>query len=166
VKKPKVILISAVARNRVIGVQNDLPWSISEDMQFFVESTRGHSIVMGRETFESVGSRPLPKRQNIVISSKLEGTEQFDVARTIDEVYELVQNETLFVCGGSGVYSAFLQDADELWLTEIDQDFEGDTFFPVFDQSQYVRTVYREISNPNLECAIQIVKYVRRRTGA
>ena len=128
----KITLVAAIASNNVIGKENSLPWNIPEDLKRFKQMTSGHTILMGRKTFDSIG-RPLPNRQNIVMT-KNENFEQegIKVINDFDEALELIKesNEDVFVIGGSKIYELFEPVANSLAITRILKDFEGDAFFP------------------------------------
>jgi len=143
----KLAIIVAVARNRVIGKGGKLPWHISEDLRRFKRLTTGHAVLMGRKTFESIG-RPLPNRRNVVISSTPQaGAETY---RSISEALEALQNqEKVFVIGGGQLYARLLDSADELYLTLVDRDVEGDTFFPLYEH--LLGTKFREVGREEHE---------------
>ena len=128
----KITLVAAIASNNVIGKENSLPWNIPEDLKRFKQMTSGHTILMGRKTFDSIG-RPLPNRQNIVMT-KDENFERegIKVINNFDEALELIKesNEDIFVIGGSKIYELFEPVANSLAITRILKDFEGDAFFP------------------------------------
>ena len=128
----KITLVAAIASNNVIGKENSLPWNIPEDLKRFKQMTSGHTILMGRKTFDSIG-RPLPNRQNIVMT-KDENFERegIKVINDFDEALELIKesNEDVFVIGGSKIYELFEPVANSLAITRILKDFEGDAFFP------------------------------------
>jgi len=131
----RIYLVAAVAGNGVIGANGKLPWHLPEDLKHFKNLTLGHPIIMGRRTWESLG-RPLPGRENIVISRKA-GFEApgASVASTIEAAVALCSGEPLvFVIGGAEIYAAALPLADGLVLTEIQKDYEGDTRFPQWDR--------------------------------
>jgi len=136
--RPPLALIAAVARNGAIGNDNQLLCRISEDLKFFKRTTLGHPIIMGRKTWDSIG-RPLPGRRNIVITRNpqwhADGTER---AGSLTSALDLVKDEAkVFVIGGCEIYAQALPLADELVLTEIDADFDADTFFPAWDRAQF-----------------------------
>jgi dihydrofolate reductase len=136
-----ISIIAAMGTNRVIGRDNGLPWNLPADTRFFKETTRGHPVVMGRKTFDSMG-RPLPGRRNIVISRqsdlRIPGAEVVaDLAGALQLVADLTDEE-IFIIGGSEIYRLALEFADRMYLTLIHQAFEGDTFFPEFDESRWV----------------------------
>ena len=124
-------LIVAVARNGVIGRGGDLPWHLSEDLKHFKKTTSGHAIIMGRKTHESIG-RALPKRRNIVVTRSGATFEGCETAGSLDEAVALARttDPCPFVIGGASLYEEALPLATEIYLTTIDEDVEGDTFFP------------------------------------
>jgi dihydrofolate reductase len=138
-----VSLIAAVAQNLVIGNAGKLPWRLPDDLARFKEITLGHSVIMGRKTFESLG-KPLAGRRNIVLtkdaSLSFPGCE---MARTFEDVMTLATHEEVFVIGGASVYALFLPVAHRLYLTHVEGNFPGDVFFPEVDWEQW-RTVKKE----------------------
>lgn len=136
--RPLLSLIAAVARNGAIGKNNALPCRISEDLKFFKRTTLGWPVIMGRKTWDSIG-RPLPGRRNIVVTRnagwQAPGAERAD---SLASALDLVRGEArAFVIGGAQVYAQALPLADELVLTEIDADVDGDTFFPAWDRTAF-----------------------------
>lgn len=130
---PEVCIIAAVSENRAIGKDNKLLWRIPEDLKQFKELTTGHPIIMGRKTFESIG-RPLPDRLNIVITSdqsfKAHGC---TVCHSLDEAIETAKSkdqDRIFIIGGGKVYEESIGLVDKLYLTLVEGEHEGDTFFP------------------------------------
>jgi dihydrofolate reductase len=136
--RPLISLIAAVARNGAIGKNNELLCRIPEDLKFFKHTTLGSPVIMGRKTWDSIG-RPLPGRRNIVVTRNPEwSADGAERAASLQEAIMLVQNAPkVFVIGGGEIYTQALPIADELVLTEIDADFEGDAFFPAWDKSQF-----------------------------
>ncbi len=130
-----ISIIAAVAGNGVIGQKNDLPWRIPEDMAYFKKMTLGKSVIMGKNTFESIG-KPLPERKNIVLSRDTSYKNCF-MAESIEEALALVEGEEAMVIGGASIYSQFMPMANKLYLTMIDQEFEGDSFFPEIDFNEW-----------------------------
>ncbi|MDR2358767.1 MAG: dihydrofolate reductase [Prevotellaceae bacterium] len=127
-------IIVAVARNRAIGKNNRLLWHISEDLRYFKQITSGHTVIMGRKTFESIG-KPLPNRTNIVISRTLPAENHINVAPDLNAALSQCRNDTeVFIIGGGSVYREALPLAHRLYLTEVHADYEGDTFFPEIDR--------------------------------
>lgn len=131
--QPAISMIVARSRNHVIGRDNQMPWKISADLQFFKRVTMGHPVIMGRKTWESIG-RPLPGRRNIVVSRNkdllLTGAE---VVHSLEEALNsLGEFSRVFVIGGEQLFTQAFDKADRLYITEIDLDIEGgDTFFEV-----------------------------------
>ena len=146
----KLSMIAAMGQSRVIGIDNKMPWHLPADLQWFKKTTLGSPIIMGRKTYDSIG-RPLPGRLNIILSRnpdlKIEGCTVVNTLSAAIEVAETVDNvEEVFITGGAHLYEKFLQDADLLYLTLIDAEFEGDTFFP--DYTQYAWKEIESIDNP------------------
>ena len=137
--QPAISMIVARSRNHVIGRDNQMPWKISADLQFFKRVTMGHPVIMGRKTWESIG-RPLPGRRNIVVSRnpdlQLTGAE---VAGSLDEALNrLNEASRVFVIGGEQLFKQAFDKADRLYITEIDIDInDGDTFFEVPNESSW-----------------------------
>ena len=137
--QPAISMIVARSRNHVIGRDNQMPWKISADLQFFKRVTMGHPVIMGRKTWESIG-RPLPGRRNIVVSRnadyKATGGE---LVGSLDEALNsLSEFPRVFVIGGEQLFTQAFTKADRLYITEIDLDVEGgDTFFEVPNESDW-----------------------------
>lgn len=142
-----VAAIAALSENRVIGRDNGLPWHIPEDLKHFKTLTLGKPLIMGRKTFESIGSKPLPRRTNIIVSRKgLEAgscpvfsniQDALDYARRIavrDNINELM------ICGGAQIYEQALPFTDRLYLTIIHQTIDGDAFFPAWSPDEWRET--------------------------
>ena len=142
----RLSLIVAVAKNRVIGNKNEMPWHLPADFAYFKKITTGHPIIMGRKTFESIG-RPLPGRRNIVVSRnpafQADGVE---VVHSLDKAVTACQSEDSFVIGGATLYAEALPRVDRVYLTEVDAAPDGDTLFPALDKNQW-----REISRERRE---------------
>lgn len=139
----KVVAIAAVGKNGVIGKDSDLPWNIPEDMSFFRESTKNHVVIMGRKTYQALG-KALPKRENAIITRdqnfKVSDARVFhDLKAAIDfyQSREELSGKILFVIGGAEIYSLSLPFLDEIWLTEIDFEFEGNVFFPHYRNGHF-----------------------------
>lgn len=138
---PRVTLIVARARNGVIGASGGLPWRLPEDLAFFKRTTMGHPIVMGRKTWESIG-RPLPGRRSIVVTRDRNFVAAgAEVVHSLDEaIQRCADTEEIFVIGGAQLYAEALSRAERLLMTEIDADFEGDTFLPVTAAADWAET--------------------------
>jgi dihydrofolate reductase len=140
----RISLIVAMAANRVIGRDNTLPWRLPDDLRRFKRLTMGHTLIMGRKTWESIG-RPLPGR-DIVVVTRQEGygvPPGVSVARSVEEALEVAEGDEVFIAGGEEIFRQTIDRADRLYLTRIDKDFPGDTFFPEFDPKRF-RLVERE----------------------
>ena len=146
-KKPTVSIIVAMAKNRVIGKDNDMPWHLPADLQHFRKMTSGKPIIMGRKTYESIG-RPLPKRHNIIISRNSDYVvEGCDVVDSLDAAVKVAGDvEELFIIGGGFLYNQTIDAADKLYLTFIDLDVEGDTFFPNYEHLNTTKVFSEEHS--------------------
>ena len=130
-------LICAMGKNRVIGFQNRLPWQLPADLANFKAITTGHHVVMGRRTYLSIG-HPLPGRNNIVLSANPRlAFPGCAMSRTIAEILELSNHEEVFIIGGALVYQEFLPYAERLYLTIINEEFEGDAYFPELDLTSW-----------------------------
>lgn len=131
-------VIAAVARNGAIGKDNALLWRLPEDLQFFKRTTIGSPIIMGRKTFDSIG-KPLPGRRNIVITRNTGWLAPgIEVAHSLDAALHLVADvPKVFIIGGAQIYAEALPHANELILTEVGKDFEGDAFFPAWDKAAF-----------------------------
>lgn len=134
----RISLIVALARNRVIGRDNQLPWRLSADLQHFKGLTMGKPIVMGRKTCESIG-KPLPGRTNIVVTRNSSfSAEGCRVVHSIDEALVAAGGaDEVMIMGGENLYSQLLPRADRLYLTEVQAEVSGDAWFPELDQTQW-----------------------------
>ena len=152
-------LIVAVARNGVIGKDGGLPWHVSEDLKHFKKTTHGHAVIMGRKTHDSIG-RPLPKRRNIVVTRQT-GTlfPGCEAAHSLDEAIALARttDDCPFIIGGASLYEEALPLATELHLTTIDEDVDGDAYFPE-DLSEFV-----EVESRKGETAGVVFRLLRRK---
>lgn len=130
--------IVAMASNRVIGANNQLPWRLPADLARFKKLTMGHALVMGRKTYESIG-RPLPGRTMIVVTRQRDyAPEGVKVAHSVDEALALAPgDDEIFIAGGAELYAQTMNRLDRLYLTRIDRDFPGDTRFPEVDLSTW-----------------------------
>lgn len=134
--KPLDIIV-AIGHGGVIGVDNKLPWRQSEDLKRFKKLTMGHALVMGRKTFDSIG-RPLPGRQNIVISRNADySAEGIVVCPDLASACAAAESERAFVIGGAQIYSLVLPQAERLYLTHVHCEVEGDAFFPPVDWGEW-----------------------------
>ncbi len=126
-------IIAAMSANRVIGINNSMPWKLPEDLKYFKNLTLGKSIIMGRKTFESIG-RPLPSRENIVVTRRENYQAQsVKVAHSLKEAIELAENPEIFIIGGAEIYKQSLPLVETVYLTLIEKNFDGDAYFPELD---------------------------------
>lgn len=139
----KISLIAAISLNNLIGKDNDLPWKLPKDMKYFMETTKGHHVIMGRKNYDSIPKKfmPLPNRTNIVLSRNTElevpGCILInDIQKGIDLAREAGESE-LFIIGGSDIYNLALPIADRLYLTEVNVFLDGDVYFPAIDYSKW-----------------------------
>lgn len=134
-----ISIIVAVAKNNVIGQGNKLIWHISEDLKRFKKLTNGHHIIMGRKTFESIG-KALPNRINIVVTrDKNYDAPGCVIATSLDEAFELSKNDIeVFIIGGGEIYRQAIPYADHIYLTKVDAEFKGDTFFPALNPEDWI----------------------------
>jgi dihydrofolate reductase len=136
----RISLIAAMAANRVIGQGNGLPWRLPADMKRFKALTMGHTLVMGRKTYDSVGY-PLPGRKTVVITRRPDWTaEGVEVAHSLDEALRLAEGlggGEVLIAGGGEIFAEALPRADRIYLTRIEQDFPGDTVFPQLDAAAW-----------------------------
>jgi dihydrofolate reductase len=165
----RIALIVAMAENGVIGREGGLPWRISEDLKYFKAKTMGKPIVMGRRTFDSIG-KPLPGRANIVVTrGGASFPEGVDVAVDIDAALRIARQrvgesgaEEVMIIGGATLYEATLAAADRLYITEIHETVDGDTFFPEFDRAVW-QEIEREDRDDIHDAPVSFVTLDRRR---
>ncbi|HEB90012.1 MAG TPA: dihydrofolate reductase [Deltaproteobacteria bacterium] len=143
----RISLVVAAARNRVIGHRGAIPWRLPDDQRFFRDVTTGHCVVMGRKTFEELNRRPLPNRENYVLSRRpqepVPGVEFFpNLAAALDRARERAFREC-FIAGGEALYREGLALADRIYLTRVDAEPPGDTWFPEIDERSW-RCVARD----------------------
>ena len=136
-------IIVAKAKNNIIGKENKMPWHLPEDLKHFKNLTTGHTIIMGRKTFESLG-KPLPNRKHIIFSQnpdfKVED-ENVEVVHSLLQIQDLIEGkEEAFVIGGAMIYNFLMPYVKKMYVTEIDKEFEGDTFFPKIDDNIWKET--------------------------
>ena len=154
-----VALIVAYTQNRVIGNQGCIPWKIKGEQKRFRELTTGNVVIMGRRSYEEIG-RPLPNRTTIVVSN----TKNFDAencitAKSLAEALELAGDRKVYISGGARLYEEALPLVEKMYITEIDAEIEGDTFFPVFDESLYDKEINERFEG---EIPYTYVTYTRK----
>ena len=140
--KPTLSLIWAMADNRVIGIENRLPWKLPADMKWFRENTMGKPIIMGRLTFESFGAKPLPGRRNIIISrNPTYAADGIESCNSLEEALKATQdNDEVMIIGGMSLYQQALPLAERLYMTLVHTNVEGDAWFPEFDLQHWRET--------------------------
>ena len=148
-----ISLIAAMTENGIIGIDNRLPWKLPADMKWFKEKTMGKPIIMGRKTFQSFGSKPLPGRQNIIISRNLDyQAEGTLVLNSVDDALKAATaDDEVMIIGGASFYEQMLPRAKRFYLTIVHEKFDGDTTFPAFDMNEWNETFreYHEIDEKN-----------------
>ena len=146
-----ISMISSVGKNGELGKNNGLIWHFKEDLKFFKETTMGHTIVMGYNTYKSLPG-DLPGRHIIVVSfNKVDGVTTVNGIEPIIEKYK-GSKEEVFICGGASIYKQFLPYADKLYLTEIDAcDSEADTYFPEFDKEKWNKTFLKKNTQNDID---------------
>ncbi|AIF43619.1 dihydrofolate reductase [Virgibacillus sp. SK37] len=134
-----ISLLVAMDKNHVIGHNNGMPWHLPKDLRFFKEKTTGQTIIMGRKTFDSMGGS-LPNRKNVVISRNKKLKNEVEVIHDLETVKEWNRQhpeQEFFVIGGGNIFKQALPFADRMYITWIDEEFEGDTYFPTFSDEEW-----------------------------
>ncbi|MGM9925125.1 MAG: dihydrofolate reductase [Bacillus sp. (in: firmicutes)] len=133
-----VSIIVAMDENRVIGKDNSMPWRLPRELQYVKKTTMGHPLIMGRKNYESIG-RPLPGRRNIILTRDTEFEAQgCEIVHSPEEALRICAGEEeIFIFGGEQIYKIFLERTDKLYITKIHHAFEGDTFFPEINESEW-----------------------------
>ena len=146
-------MIAAMTEDRVIGIENTLPWKLPNDMKWFRQNTLGKPIVMGRKTFESFGAKPLPGRTNIIVTrDQSYQAEDSIVVYSIDEALKAAGDaDEVMIIGGASFYEQMLPKSDRLYLTFVKADLEGDAWFPEFDLNDWneVESIHHEKDEKN-----------------
>ena len=134
-------LIAAVSLNKVIGSNGSIPWHIPEDLKYFQSNTLYSTVIMGRNTYESIG-KPLPNRKNIVITSSKNKFQGIEICSNIKDLIESLKNseDEIFIIGGEKIYSEFMPLANKMLITEVKIEIEGDSFFPEWDPNELTET--------------------------
>lgn len=160
-------IIVAVANNNVIGGDNKLLWHISDDLKRFKKITTGHTIVMGRKTFESF-PKPLPNRHHVILTRDKNykvDSEQVTVVNDIETVMKTYENSgsEIFIIGGGEIYNLFLPYCNKLYLTKVNGDFEGDTYFPEINYDEWAITESsEEYIDPKNNLSYQFINLCRK----
>ncbi len=153
-----ISLIAAVGKNLELGLDNKLIWNIPEDLKYFKQITTDKTIVMGRKTYESIG-KPLPNRKNIVLSKKNVKIDGVLVVNDYKDILDL--QEDIFVIGGESIYELFLPFADNIYLTEIEESNEADSYFPSFDRELYKKEIVKRSNFKNTNYSFVIYKKIK-----
>ena len=133
-------IIVAIAKNNAIGKDNKLLWYLPNDLKHFKDVTSGHTVIMGRKTFDSVG-KPLPRRRNIVVTRQPISIEGCEVVSSIEAALALCAGEDeVFIVGGAEIYRQAIPLTDRIYLTIVDEEFDGDTFFPELNAAEWKET--------------------------
>lgn len=154
-------LIVAYGKNRVIGNNGSIPWRIKGEQRRFRELTTGNVVVMGRRSYEEIG-RPLPNRMTYVVSS----TKNFDeegvkTVASIEEAIKLAGDKNVYISGGARIYKEAMPYVEKMYITEVDLEPEGDTFFPEFDENDFDKVIDEEVDG---EIPYKYVTYTRKKT--
>ena len=146
-KKPNLSIIVAIAQNGAIGKNNDLLWHLSGDLKRFKKLTMGHPVVMGRKTWDSLPKKPLPGRQNIVMTNnpdfEADGT---IVVHSVNDLFKALKDcdEEVFIMGGAAIYQTLLPFTNRLYITRVYRDYEADVYFPTIDMSEFTLVKFGE----------------------
>ena len=160
-----ISLIVAMSKNRVIGVNNSLPWKCSEDLKHFKALTMGHTIIMGRKTYDSIG-KPLPGRHTIVVSRNkeliIEGCViENSIGCAIMESLVHAPLQDIFIVGGAEIYKQSMEYVDRLFITEIQEEIEGDAYFPEIDLTKWKLIYKKDSSQEKPPLTYKFLEYVR-----
>lgn len=166
--------IAAMSKNRVIGVDNGLPWKIPEDTKFFRDMTKGHVMIMGRKTFDTFGGKPLPGRFHIVITRNpdyrfedpnvevvSDVKSALELAHMLSTKYQKKFGDEVFVIGGGEIYRQSMDVLDRIYLTVIEKEFAGDAKFPEFSEKDFQLTDQKDRIDPESQIAFSIRTYDR-----
>lgn len=154
-----IALIVAFAKNQVIGNKGCIPWKIKGEQKRFKELTTGNVVVMGRRSYEEIG-KPLPNRTTIVVSrtKKFEGENCYTVS-SLREALELAGDRDVYISGGARLYEEALPIVEKMYITEIDCEIDGDTYFPTFNKEEYTKEIDEEFQG---EISYRYVTYIRK----
>lgn len=154
-----IALIVAYAQNRVIGNKGMIPWKIKGEQKRFKELTTGNVVIMGRRSYEEIG-KPLPNRTTIVISTTKDFTaENCYTAKSLDEALEIAGNRDVYISGGARLYEEALPKVEKMYITEIEKNIEGDTYFPEFNVEDFTKEINERVDG---EIPYIYVTYTRK----
>lgn len=169
--KYNLSIIVAAAQNMAIGKDNDLIWHISDDLKRFKSLTSGHSVIMGRHTFDSLPKKPLPQRRNIVLTHDesfhfevpASATGTLEVAHSVPQVLKMVEGEEeTFIMGGAAIYQQLLPLVNRLYVTWVYRDFDADVYFPAIDPSQFrLSSITPRMTDPESGLEYAYAEYYR-----
>ena len=150
-------IIVAMDKNRVIGKNNRIPWHISEEVKNFKELTSGNTVIMGRKTFESIG-KPLPNRNNIVLSTSMSQLQGIDVCKTFEEsiIRAKSYGKDIFIIGGAAVYEQAIPLAGKMFISYVKGEYDGDVYFPEFDEKEW------HVEKKEAHSEFELLVYVRK----
>ena len=139
--KPRISMIAVIGKNRELGNKNKLLWHLPEDLKYFHQVTTGHPVIMGLNTYHSIGDKPLKNRQNIILSRSRSEVNCCDVATSVEQAIETAKSydqDEVFIVGGASVFAQGIEFADRLYLTQVDQTIEADTYFPEYSEFRLI----------------------------
>lgn len=142
--------IVAIAKNNAIGKNNDIPWKIPGEQTRFKELTMNRTILMGRKTYESIGSKLVGRRIIILSRTMKDDSEEYRVVTSVKQALKLVNTDELFIVGGGKLYKETIEMADKLYVTELDREVDGDIYYPNFDRMKYNITFERVVEEANI----------------
>ena len=161
-----ISIIAAIGKNGELGRKNNLLWNLPEDMRHFRDTTRGHTVIMGQKTFESIG-HPLPNRTNIVVTrNRAFKADGVDISNSLEDTLNSLKNadEEVFVIGGGEIYRQSIEKADKLYITHVNKSFpDADTFFPKIDDNIWQKIKNKKYLNDNLnEYDLEFTEYLKK----
>jgi dihydrofolate reductase len=146
-KKPEIIIIAAITKKGVIGKDGRIPWDLAEDRRHFKTLTMGYPCIMGRKTWESLPHKPLPGRENIIISTTLKSDDRgITICHSFNTAlaYCTGKYQKIFICGGAAIYKEALLVADRMELTVVYGDYDGDIYFPDYNRDDWIETARKD----------------------
>jgi len=161
-----ISLIAAIGKNNELGKKNELLWALPADMKHFRDTTRGHTVIMGQKTFESLDN-PLPNRRNIVVTKSDSFThEGIEISKSLEDTIRSFENtgEEVFVIGGGEIYRQTIDNANKLYITHVDETFsDADVFFPKIDESKWQKTKSELLKKDELnKYDLEFAEYMRK----
>ena len=160
----EIIIIAALGKKKQLGLKGKIPWFIKEDLQQFKKRTLGHTVLMGRKTYESIGA-PLQKRQNIIISSNMPDQEGLTIFQNLTQAISHIKQQgekKLFICGGAQIYKEALTLANQMYLSFVDYNGEADVFFPDFDHNKWQEILRTKKEKTSQHPTWEFVAYNRK----